>query len=128
MGGGVGGRGDFQSEFYIGRNFAKFRPEKYDFDLYKEIFIEKNGPNSPDFEQNKVPKQQIFLITFMENFDLKIYNFDLYKEIFMEEMTPIRQILKKIIRNRQIFMITSISSQEYGRILLFFCSTFISSM
>jgi hypothetical protein len=38
----------------------------------------------------------------------------------MEEITPIRQILKKIIWNRHIFMITSISSQEYGRILLYF--------
>jgi hypothetical protein len=28
-------------------NFAKFRPEKYDFDLY---FYGENGPDSPDFE------------------------------------------------------------------------------
>jgi hypothetical protein len=32
------------------RLLAKFRPGKYDFDLYKGFFIEKNGPNSPDSE------------------------------------------------------------------------------
>ncbi len=31
--------------------FAKCRPEKHGFDLYKGFFMEKkNGPNSPDFE------------------------------------------------------------------------------
>jgi hypothetical protein len=31
-------------------NFAKFRPEKYDFDLYKGFYLwKKNGTNSPDF-------------------------------------------------------------------------------
>jgi hypothetical protein len=29
---------------------AKFRPEKYDFDLYKGFYLwKKNGTNSPDF-------------------------------------------------------------------------------
>jgi len=33
------------------RFFAKFGPEKYDFDLYKRFLMGKeNGPNSPDFE------------------------------------------------------------------------------
>jgi hypothetical protein len=27
--------------FFLLANFAKFRPEKYDFDLYKGIFMEK---------------------------------------------------------------------------------------
>ncbi len=31
-------------------NFAKFQPQKYDFDLYKRFFIgKKNDPNLPDF-------------------------------------------------------------------------------
>jgi hypothetical protein len=57
-----------QSEFFIGRNLAKFRPEKYDFVLYKEFFIEnmaqirqisnKNSSKSADFFDNfyKLPK------------------------------------------------------------------------
>jgi hypothetical protein len=37
--------------FFYWRIFAKFRPEKHGFDLYKGFFMEKkNGPNSPDFE------------------------------------------------------------------------------
>ncbi len=37
--------------FFYWRIFAKFRPEKHGFDMYKRFFMEKkNGPNSPDFE------------------------------------------------------------------------------
>jgi hypothetical protein len=41
------------AEFSFWRNFAKFRPGKYDFDLYKEFFMKKTGPNLPDFEEKK---------------------------------------------------------------------------
>ncbi len=37
--------------FFDWRIFAKFRPEKYDFDLHKGFFHEKTDPNSPDFEE-----------------------------------------------------------------------------
>jgi hypothetical protein len=37
----------------FGQNFAKFRPEKYDLDLYTGFSMEKNDPNSPDFENFK---------------------------------------------------------------------------
>jgi hypothetical protein len=40
--------------FFYWRFFAKFRPEKNDFDLYKRFLMGKeNGPNSPDFELKK---------------------------------------------------------------------------
>jgi hypothetical protein len=29
--------------FFFGRNFARFRPEKYDFNLYKGFSMEKMG-------------------------------------------------------------------------------------
>ncbi len=32
------------------RIFAKFQPEKYDFDLYERSPMKKNGPNLPDFK------------------------------------------------------------------------------
>jgi hypothetical protein len=35
--------------FMFWRNFAKFRPQKYDFDLYKGFFMEKKDPKSPNF-------------------------------------------------------------------------------
>jgi hypothetical protein len=38
--------------FFLGQNFAKCQPEKYDFDLCKRIFHEKNDPNFPDFYDN----------------------------------------------------------------------------
>jgi hypothetical protein len=42
--------------------FAKFRPKKYDFNLYKGIFHGKNDPNSPcDFKKKKHSNHQIFM-------------------------------------------------------------------
>jgi hypothetical protein len=41
------------SVFFLagGRNFAKFPPEKYNFDLYTKAFSKKKyGPDSPDFK------------------------------------------------------------------------------
>jgi hypothetical protein len=44
-----------------GRNFAKFPPEKYDFDLYTKDFSKKiYGPNSPDFKDLKKSKSPDF--------------------------------------------------------------------
>ncbi len=40
------------SSVFFGQNFAKCQPEKYDFDLCKGIFHEKNDPNFPDFYDN----------------------------------------------------------------------------
>ncbi len=40
---------------FWGRNFAKFRPEKYESFLIQRIFHGKNGPNSPDFEKKSFP-------------------------------------------------------------------------
>jgi len=34
-------------------HIAKFQPEKYDFNLCKGFSMEKNGPNSPDFQLKK---------------------------------------------------------------------------
>ncbi len=36
-----------QAVFIFGRNFARFRSEKYDFNLYKGFSMEKMGQNSP---------------------------------------------------------------------------------
>ncbi len=49
----------------VWRNFAKFRPKKYDFDSYRGSFMQKdlNGPNSPDFEEFFFSNRQIFLIS-----------------------------------------------------------------
>ncbi len=45
-----------------GRNFGKFRPEKYDFHLYKGFSMEKKkGPNSPDSEKKEVSRSPDFL-------------------------------------------------------------------
>jgi hypothetical protein len=52
------------SVFYLWRYFAKFRPEKYNFDLHKMIFHGKNSPNSPDFE----PKKKFQIAKFYDNF------------------------------------------------------------
>jgi hypothetical protein len=38
---------------FMGRNFAKFRPKKYDLDLDKG-FSKKNDSDSPDFEGKKI--------------------------------------------------------------------------
>jgi hypothetical protein len=38
--------------FFLGNIFAKCQAEKYDFDLCKRIFHEKNDPNFPDFYDN----------------------------------------------------------------------------
>jgi hypothetical protein len=40
------------SSVFFGQNFAKCQPEKYDFDLCKRIFHEKNDPIFPDFYDN----------------------------------------------------------------------------
>jgi hypothetical protein len=32
---------------FTGEFFAKFRPEKYDFDVHKGFFMKKKDPNSP---------------------------------------------------------------------------------
>jgi hypothetical protein len=45
------------------RIFAKFRPEKYDFDLHKGFFMNKLDPNSPAFEEFFFPNRQIFMIS-----------------------------------------------------------------
>jgi hypothetical protein len=42
--------------FFLGQYFAKFQLEKYNFNLFKGFHIEKNGPNSPNFEKKKVSK------------------------------------------------------------------------
>jgi hypothetical protein len=34
-----------------------------DFDLYKGVLFEKNGPNLPDFEETKIPRHQIFMLS-----------------------------------------------------------------
>jgi hypothetical protein len=39
--------------FLLGRSFAKFQPEKYNFHLYKGFSMEKIGPNSPDFKKKE---------------------------------------------------------------------------
>jgi hypothetical protein len=40
-----------QTNVFFGRNFTKFQPEKYDFNLYKEFSMEENGLNSIDFKE-----------------------------------------------------------------------------
>jgi hypothetical protein len=57
--------GDSRAVFFflLGPNFAKFEPEKYDFNLYKGSFMEKKTLNSPDFEGKKTPNRHIFMIS-----------------------------------------------------------------
>lgn len=44
--------GTSQSQrFFYWRIFAKFPPERYDFDLYKGFFMKTKRPKSPDFEE-----------------------------------------------------------------------------
>jgi hypothetical protein len=38
-------------QFFYWRIFAKFPPEKYDFDLHNGFFMERKNPISPDFEE-----------------------------------------------------------------------------
>jgi len=53
------------SVFFFGvRNFAKFQPEKSDFDLFKGFFMEKIGPNSPDFRNKMKIQTARFLLWF----------------------------------------------------------------
>jgi hypothetical protein len=54
-----------ESVFFIWRDFAKFRPEKYDFALYKGFFIEKMTQiRQISKEKNKTRKnRQIFMIS-----------------------------------------------------------------
>ncbi len=41
--------------FSFGRNFVKFQPEKYDFNIFKGIFAgKKNDPNFPDFIEKQI--------------------------------------------------------------------------
>jgi hypothetical protein len=50
--------------FFWGEISPNFDLKKYDFDLYKGIFHEKNGPNSRDLEKKKkIPDRQIFMIS-----------------------------------------------------------------
>jgi hypothetical protein len=43
------------------RNFAKFRPEKYDFD--KGFFMEKKDPESPNFQEKNENRQIILMLS-----------------------------------------------------------------
>jgi hypothetical protein len=47
--------------FLLTANFCQnFHPEKYDFNLHKGFSMEKNGSNSTDFKEKKIPNHQIF--------------------------------------------------------------------
>jgi hypothetical protein len=46
------------------RIFAKFRPEKYGFELYKRFFVEKRAQTRQNSKENKFPNSQIFMISF----------------------------------------------------------------
>ncbi len=48
--------------FFYWRIFAKFGPEKYDFELYKVLFKEK-GPKFARFWRKKTPYCQMFMIS-----------------------------------------------------------------
>jgi len=58
--------------FFLGESFAKFRPEKYDSNLYKGFSMEKIAKFRPEK-----------------------YDFNLYKGFSMEKMAKNRQISKK---------------------------------
>jgi hypothetical protein len=64
--------------------------------------MEEMTPIRQISNKKKVPNQQLFLYNIhklpkIRKISTRKYILDLYKEIFMEEITPIRQILKKII-------------------------------
>jgi len=61
------------SVFFGGRNFAKFQPEKSDFDLFKGFFMEKIGPNSPDFRNKLKIQTARFLLWFQSSRYPRIY-------------------------------------------------------
>jgi hypothetical protein len=48
---------------FFWRNFAKFRPEKYDFDLYKGFFMKTIVQIHQISKGKKNPNRQIFLIS-----------------------------------------------------------------
>jgi hypothetical protein len=52
------------SVLFLGRNFAKFQPEKYDFNLCKRFFMKKMVTNSPDFAKKKNPNSPDFYAKF----------------------------------------------------------------
>jgi hypothetical protein len=54
------GRGAANQSFLLGRISPNFDLKNNDFDLYKEFFIEKNGPNSPDFEPKRFQISRLF--------------------------------------------------------------------
>jgi hypothetical protein len=52
-------------KFIFGRNFAKFQPEKYDFNLYKGFFMEKKKAQFRQISRKKkFPDRQSFIIRF----------------------------------------------------------------
>jgi hypothetical protein len=48
--------------FFLWQNFSKFRPEKYDFDLYKGLFMKKMTQNCQISKKNN-SNNQIFMIS-----------------------------------------------------------------
>jgi hypothetical protein len=50
------------SMLFFWRNIARFRPEKYDFDLYKGFSVKK-WPKFARLPIEKVPDHQIFIIS-----------------------------------------------------------------
>ncbi len=51
-----------QTNVFFGRNFTKFQPEKYDFNLYKE-FSWKKWPKFTRFQGNYFLDLQFFTIS-----------------------------------------------------------------
>jgi hypothetical protein len=49
--------------FFLGNIFAKFQPEKYDFDLYKGFLIEKMAQILQTLRKKKFPNCHIFMIS-----------------------------------------------------------------
>jgi hypothetical protein len=47
---------------FLAQNFAKFQPEKYDFDLCKGFFMEKMT-QSRQISKKKNPNCQIFIVS-----------------------------------------------------------------
>jgi hypothetical protein len=60
---GVGKGGEIvDSEYmFFGQNFARFRHEKYDFELYKGVYIKKMA-QIVKFQEKKNPNRLIFTI------------------------------------------------------------------
>jgi hypothetical protein len=47
---------------FLGQNFAKFQPEKYDFDLCKGFFMKKMT-QSRQISKKQIPNCQIFMVS-----------------------------------------------------------------